>query len=219
MAIDKFTHETAVGPITNGAAQTLAFSEPYLVRAVLVGVSDILFHRWNVEAVEAKAGAAKGSKAKKTDDLESYVYRNDLGQLCVPGEYVRGAIINAAKFRQDPRSPRKSAMDLFKAGVVTLTPLAPINANGEPVTVKPQPWDYEHRCRVTVQRNGITRTRPAMKTGWTITVDHMVNLPEYIPPDLLHEVLVNAGRLIGIGDFRPTYGRFAVSRFEALIQA
>src|SRR5437667_10570271 len=109
--------ETAIGPVTNGGADTIALSEPYLVRAVLVGVSDFLYHRWNVESVEAKGKAAKGSKAKKTDDLESYVYRDDLGRLCIPGEYVRQSIINAAKFRQDPRSPRKSAMDLFKAGI------------------------------------------------------------------------------------------------------
>jgi len=168
--------------------------------------------------VEAKGKAAKGSRAKKTDDVESFVYRNDSKQLCVPGEYVRQSIIHAAKFRQDPRSPRKSAMDLFKAGIVTLTPLAPVNANGESLTEQPQAWDYLHQCRVTVQRNGITRTRPAMRAGWTITVDLMVNLPEYIPVDVLHDVLVNAGRLIGLGDFRPTYGRFAVGRFEGLTE-
>ena len=210
--------ETAVGPVTNEANRMIALSEPCLVRAVLVGTADLLFHRWNVESVEAKSKAAKGSKAKKMDDLESFVYRNDIGQLCVPGEYVRQSLIHAAKFRQDPRSPRKSAMDLFKAGVMTLTPLAPVNANGEPLQSKPQAWDYEHRCRVTVQRNGITRTRPAMKAGWTISVDLMINLPEYIPIDVLHEVLVNAGRLIGLGDFRPTYGRFAIARFETLAE-
>jgi len=206
--------DTDLGPVTNGGAPLIALSEPMLVRAVLVGTADLLFHRWNVEGVAEKAKAAKGSKAKKSDDLESYVYRNDVGQLCVPGEYVRQAIINAAKFRQDPRSPRKSAMDLFKAGIVSLTPLAPINANGVSVSGKRQAWDYEHQCRVTVQRNGITRTRPAMRAGWTVSVDLLVNLPEYIPVDVLHDVLVNAGRLIGLGDFRPTYGRFAVARFE-----
>jgi hypothetical protein len=206
--------DTDLGPVTNDGAPLLILSEPNVVRAVLVGTADLLFHRWSIEGVAAKSNAAKGSKAKKTDDLESFVYRNEVGQLCVPGEYVRQAIISAAKFRQDPRSPRKSAMDLFKAGIVSLTPLAPVNANGAPVNGKLQAWDYAHQCRVTVQRNGITRTRPAMRAGWTISVDVLVNLPEYIPIDVLHDVLVNAGRLIGLGDFRPTYGRFAVARFE-----
>jgi len=101
-------------------------------------------------------------------------------------------------------------MDLFKAGVITLTPLASLGVAD---------WDYEHRCRVTVQRNGVTRCRPAMKVGWTIAVDLMVNLGEYIPPEALHDVLVNAGRLVGVGDFRPTYGRFAVVRYDAITES
>jgi hypothetical protein len=199
---------TVIGPVvTNGALSTINFSCPYIVRTRIAGTTDFLFHKWNCEAVEAKSRAAKGSRAKKTDDIETYVYRNDRQELCIPGEYVRQAIINAAKFRQDPRSPRKSAMDLYKAGILALTPLATLG-----VTV----WDYEHRCRVKLQQNSITRCRPAMKAGWTMELDLMVNLPEYIPADALHDVLVNAGRLIGIGDFRPTYGRFGVRSFDAV---
>ena len=198
----------AIGPeVTNGGAAVISLSEPYIVRVGVVGVADILFHRWNVEAVAEKGRAAKGSKAKKTDDIESYVYRTPTGELAVPGDYLRGSIINAAKFRQDPRSPRKSAMDLFKAGVVALTPLASFGVSA---------WDYEHRCRVTIQRNGVTRCRPALRGGWTLEVDLLVNLPEYIPPDVLHDVVANAGRLIGLADYRPTYGRFAIKAFEVI---
>lgn len=200
-----------VGPEpTNGAQTVIESSMPYIASVRIVGVADLLFHRWNCEAVDAKSKAAKGSKAKKADDVESYVYRNDAGELAIPGEYLRQAVIHAAKFRQDPRSPRKSAMDLFKAGVVALTPLA---------TLGVREWDYEHRCRVTVQRAGITRCRPAMRAGWSADIQLLVNLPEYIPPDVLQDVIVNAGRLIGLADFRPTYGRFSVARFEVLVDA
>ena len=121
------------------------------------------------------------------------------------------SIVNAAKYRQDPRSPRKSAMDLYKAALVSLKPLCPItNVAGE----LPKVWDFEHRCRVQVQRNGITRCRPAFREGWKVEVPLMVNLPEYVSPRDLHEVISAAGRLIGVGDFRPTYGRFQVVAFE-----
>ena len=163
------TTAIAIGPeVTNGAKEIIETSVPYGVRVSIVGVADMLFHRWNCEAVEAKGKAAKGSKAKKEDNIESYVYRNDEGEICLPGEYLRQSIIHAAKFHQDPRSPRKSAMDLYKAGIVSLTPIASLGVSA---------WDYEHRCRVTVQRNGITRVRPAMKTGWATEIDLMVNLP------------------------------------------
>ncbi len=192
---------------TSGGDEAISFSEPFAVEATIEGVADILFHRWNVEAVAEKAAAAKGSKAKKSDDIESYVYRDDAGMISLPGEYLRGAIINAAKYRQDPRSPRKSAMDLFKAGIVSLTPLASLGV---------EDWDYEHKCRVTIQRNGITRTRPALKVGWRATFVLSSVLPEYIPPQMLNEVIGAAGRLVGVGDFRPTYGRFSVVGFKVL---
>jgi hypothetical protein len=155
--------------------------------------------------VDAKSKAAKNSKAKKEDDIESYVWRNDKNELCIPGEYFRQSIIHAAKFKQDPRSPRKSAMDLFKAGVVTLSNLS---------TLKKTDWDYLDTRRVTVQRAGINRTRPAMKMGWKVDVDFQILTPEYIDSVLFQDVLNMAGRLVGVGDFRPTYGRFMITKYK-----
>lgn len=193
--------------VTNGAEETIAAGYPYQVAVTVQGAADFLFHRWNNEAVEAKSKAAKGSKAKKSDDVESYVYRNDAGELCIPGEYLRMAIVNAAKYRQDPRSPRKSAMDLFKAAVISITPLASLGVTE---------WDYEDRRRVVVQRNGITRVRPAMKAGWKASFDLQVNIPEYVDQNTLRETIEVAGRLIGLGDFRPTFGRFGIVGFGAV---
>jgi hypothetical protein len=55
-----------------------------------------------------------------------------------------------------------------------------------------------------------------MLAGWEATFEALVQTPEYISPDELHEVIVQAGRLVGIADFRPTYGRFSVVRFEVV---
>lgn len=195
----------ALNEPTNGAVATIEAGVPYRVEVTIRGDADLLMHRWNCEAVAEKAKAAKGSAAKKTDDIESYVYRDDEGFLCLPGEYLRQAIIGASKFRQDPRSPRKSAMDLTKAAIVSLTPLASLGK---------REWDYEHRCRVQIQRNGVTRVRPAFKAGWEAVFVLLVTLPEYVSREMLHGLIVDAGRLIGLADFRPTYGRFQVVSFE-----
>lgn len=191
---------------TNGAAATIATGEPFTLDATLHGVADLIMHRWNCEAVDSKSKAAKGSKAKKSDDVESYVYRNDAGEICIPGVYVHQAIIHAAKFKQDPRSPRKSAMDLMKAAVIVDPMLASLGTKD---------WDYLDTRRVVVQRNGISRTRPAMKAGWTFDISITVLLPEYVNQDFLVELLNMAGRLIGIADNRPTYGRFVLKSFSA----
>lgn len=197
-----------LNPVSNDADNQIAQGEPYIADITITGSSALLFHRWSNESVAEKASAAKGSKAKKTDDVESYVYRvpgtNEIG---LPGEYLRMAVIYAAKFRQDPRSPRKSAFDLFKAGIASLTETASLGTDK---------WDYLDMRRVQVQRNAITRSRPAFMAGWQANFQMQVLLPEYIAPDLFLDVLTQAGRLIGVGDFRPTYGRFQVTNFEVL---
>ena len=194
-----------IGPVSNGGAHDIAMTQPYAAKVVIEGTAPLLFHRWNVEAVAEKAKAAKGSRAKKEDNVESYVYRDERGHLCLPGEYFRQSVIHAARYVQDPRSPRKSAMDLFKAGLLVLTDLASLGKDT---------WDFIDQRRVTVQRNGLTRHRPAMHRGWKATFEMQVILPEYITRDILGAAMLNAGRLVGIGDFRPTYGRFQVVEFK-----
>ena len=174
-------------------------------------MSDLLFHRWNDEAIAEKAAAAKGSNAKKVDYVESYLYRTEEGDIGLPGEYVRQACIAAAKFQQDPRSTRKTAFDLAKAAIVSLTTVASLGVKN---------YDYDDKRRVTIMRAGITRTRPAMKAGWKATMEFMVNIPEYVRPKdgalSLYSLLAYAGRIVGVGDFRPTYGRFVVTKFEVV---
>lgn len=201
---------TAISDTSNDGAEAIGVTMPYTVEAVIEGTAPFLFHRWSVDSVEAKARAAKGSAAKKTDDVESYVYRCADGTIGIPGQYLKGSIAGpqgAAKFRQDPRSPRKSALDLYRAGVQVVTDVASLGSAN---------WDYLDRQRVTVQRSGVTRTRPAFHPGWKATFRILVLTPEYVSSQDLHDVLVNAGRLVGIGDFRPTFGRFQVNSFEVL---
>lgn len=197
-------------PPTNGADDSIALGAPYRAAVKLHGVADFLFHRYDPDAVAGQKAAKKGSTAKTTDNVESFVYRmheDARGELAMPGDYLRGSIAMAAKYFQDPRSPRKSAMDLVKAGVIPLTPLASFGAVD---------WDYMDRRRVQVNRNGVTRSRPAMRAGWSVEHILMVTTPEYIPPDFLREILVRAGQLVGVGDFRPTFGRYAIDKFEIL---
>jgi hypothetical protein len=194
-----------IGPTSNAAARTIDLTIPYAVSVTIEGTADLLFHRWQTEAVAEQAAAAKNSKAKKTDNVEAYVWRNADGELCLPGEYLRRSIVMAAKYKQDPRSPRKSAMDLVNASVISATDLASLGKTT---------WDFLDRRRVTIQRAGITRTRPGVAKGWRAQFFLSVLSPEYIDPAFLRDLISSAGRLVGVGDFRPTYGRFDTVAFD-----
>jgi hypothetical protein len=193
--------------VSNDGADDISTEEPYRAMVELTGKSDMLFHAWSNEAVAEKAKAKKNSAAKKTDNIESYVYRMPNKNLAIPGSYLKGSIVNAARWKQDPRSPRKSAMDLYRAGILMLTTYADLGVDK---------WDYLDKSRVTVQRAAITRTRPAMLAGWKAIFEVMVQTPEYISRADLHDVISNAGKLVGLADNRPSYGRFFISKFEVI---
>ena len=98
-------------------------------------------------------------------------------------------------------------MKLFQAATSPLTELASLGKAD---------WDYLDERRVVVQQSAITRQRPAFNAGWRAQFQFIVNLPEYVSPHFFHDVLALAGRIVGVGDFRPTYGRFQVVEFKVL---
>src|SRR5262249_53848336 len=196
---------TDTGPNSNDGEAAALATAPYRITFTIRGVADLLFHRWSNEDVAAKAAAKRGSATKKTDNLEAYVWRDDDEMVCLPGVYMHKALIEAGKFMQDPRSSRaKQACDLFKAAFVPVTLLAPLGPT----------WEIEDKRRMVVNRAGITRTSPGFKAGWEATFDFDVILPEYVSPDMFHEALSLAGRVIGLAQYRPTYGRFQIVKFD-----
>ena len=55
-----------------------------------------------------------------------------------------------------------------------------------------------------------------MRQGWQAKFELIVLTPEYIDPMQLHQVTSQAGLLVGVGDFRPTFGRFVITNWEVL---
>ena len=205
-----FHMELKTSQLSNDAKFQITKETPFCANVRLQGTQDILFHKWSSEDVESKAEAKKGSEQKKTDNLEAYVYRNEQGQICIPGRYIVRAVVEAARSFQDPRSSRKTAKDLVQAAVMCDELLSPILINGEPAVN----WEYEDRQRVCIMRSAITRTRPAFKKGWEVEFSLVSLVPDLVTPDFLRKLVDNAGLLIGLGDFRPTYGRFRVTHWD-----
>jgi hypothetical protein len=184
-----------------------------ILGVTIEGVSKLLMHRYDCEAVATKSKAAKGSSEKKSDNVESYVYRDEDGNLCVPAENLHASLATSAKSFQDPRSPRKSAMDLFKAGVLVLPDLLTLKRpGGEPYAT----WDFTDTRRVVVSQSAVSRTRPGLEAGWRLDADIQILLPDLISTPLLRDVLANAGAVVGLCDFRPRFGRFQITRAEVV---
>lgn len=68
---------------------------------------------------------------------------------------------------------------------------------------------YTLRKGVAVQKSRIIRIRPMIPTGWSMTFDIEFDEGIVNPKNLL-KAMADAGSLVGLGDWRPKFGRFLV---------
>jgi hypothetical protein len=66
---------------------------------------------------------------------------------------------------------------------------------------------------VIIQRNRIPRARPRFD-NWNLEFEIVNKDPTIINKDVLKQILIDAGKYYGIGDYRPDYGLFEVIKFE-----
>jgi len=203
------TKATVFEGVSNGAKEAIDQSAPYTVDITIEGTAKMLMHCWNNEAVNEKAIAKKGSAQKKTDNLESYVLRDEDDYIVIPTLNFCASIRDAGKSFADPASPRKSMRDRLKAIIVPDKEFARIN-NGQ------TQWDFVDARRVVIKMAGITRNRPGFYEGWRATFRIMVLEPEFLPLAKLIEITDSAGKFNGLGDFRPTFGRYRVADVQVI---
>jgi hypothetical protein len=97
-----------------------------------------------------------------------------------------------------------------QAAVFCATPHAVINHAGpkdkDKLYADPR---YTLRKGVAVQKSRIIRIRPMIPTEWSMTFD--IEFDEgIVNPKNLFKAMADAGSLVGIGDWRPKFGRFLV---------
>lgn len=197
---------------TGEAAREARFvhEKPYQALVTVEGVAHLICHKFDCDEVEAKAAASKGSKTKKTDNLESYVYRVPGTNECgIPGKNVKAMLTSkkngAAKSFSDPRSKMKSAAEMMQASIFVEPEVASLGK---------KTWDFVDRSHMNVQNRGIVRLRPGFTKGWHLSFIVNVVQPALVPPEFLRQVIDHAGNFCGLGDSRPDYGRFVVVEYE-----
>ncbi|HXJ49152.1 MAG TPA: hypothetical protein VNF91_08290, partial [Candidatus Acidoferrum sp.] len=62
----------------------------------------------------------------------------------------------------------------------------------------------------------VMRTRPRFPSGWRCAFEITLMPSAGVNVEDVRQALTVAGALSGLGDFRPRYGRFKVTGFEAL---
>ena len=88
----------------------------------------------------------------------------------------------------------------------------PVMLNGNHVT---EPSKIDRRVGKTSTGVAKPTNRPLFKAGHRLRFLMYVKFTD-IPPEVVRDILIWAGRRHGIGDYRPEHGRFEVERFELL---
>jgi hypothetical protein len=175
----------------------------------LTSVSGLICHNGRLanplDPIAKEMKRVSGKRAKTDADFEELARLEFLGGLylhngepCLPGEVIEAALVEAArKMRRGQQA---------KAGILSNENF-PIEYDG-PRTAN-ELWADE-RFRLTVgvkvQKNKVMRTRPIFRE-WAseISVDFM---PGQLNRAEVEEMVRTAGTIVGIGDWRPKFGRF-----------
>jgi hypothetical protein len=179
------------------------------------GVSPLLCHNGQTadpRNTYAKAMKAVSGKRKKTDaDYDEMarlewlagLYRID-GDLVLPDYVIESAMIKGAmKSKRGPQA---------KCGLF-FTEHASLQFDGKPDVIDDgtltdmfESGQFTHTIGVKVGMAKVMRTRPVFR-NWSITAVAQYD-PDVLNLREVEEIAIDAGKLVGVGDWRPKHGRF-----------
>lgn len=189
----------------------------YTVDVSVIGIAPLMQHRYPMPDFSASGKGGKKSTGSHdyTQEWREYFYTDSDGNIYQPAEHFDAAIKKAATNFKVTGKRGKSYKDLVSASVF----ISPDRIYHEGFKVpdeldtdadKPLYIDYRP---VVVQRARVPRARPTFKAGWKLDFEIQV-IDDEMPADILQDILTLAGKSVGIGDYRPRFGRFNVAHFE-----
>ncbi|HEX2578660.1 MAG TPA: hypothetical protein VHK88_20115 [Aquihabitans sp.] len=183
------------------------------VRISIEGTAPLLCH--NIQLADplnpiAKAMKAISAKRKKTEDDHEQLARLEFeGGLYlapgvgpyVPGVNIEKSIVEGARITKQGKQVER--------GLFVTDNEVPLLYQG-PRAVEDLWADVNFRSSMAVKvgQARVMRTRPIFRS-WALDVDAEVD-PALLDMANLSAICEDAGRMVGIGDYRPRFGRFDV---------
>ena len=135
-------------------------------------------------------------------------------EIVQPAEHIWRAMVKAASNFKIKGKRGKTFKDLVMSAVVIEPDLIPHGRKlPEDIDYDPSKPVYIDVRPVRVQRSRVLRERLALAKGWKLSFDILVFEDDF-PKETLQAILAYAGQYIGIGDYRPKFGRFMITKFE-----
>ncbi len=187
------------------------------IRVRIQGVTPLLMNRFTEESeVKVSGGTSAvqiGDKGTPRAQAEKKAYKDDDGNLYVPGPNIFSCIIQAGTFHKVGKSKvTTSKSSLIPAGIAVEEIICPLHTTD---------FEVDSRSVVIPSTGGrIMCHRPrldAWEVEFTLSVD-----TDMFAPNFVRQLLDDAGKKVGLGDYRPSrkgpFGRFVVVGWEILAE-
>lgn len=185
------------------------------IAITIQGTTSLLMNRFTENAEVSVSGGTspvmRGDKGTPREQAERKRYCDEQGNLYLPGPNIFACIINAGRFHKVGKRQLTTAKEsLIPAGLSVLDLVCPL---------KEAAWEVDSRSVVNPSTGGrVMCYRPRVdkwSTTFTLEIDEQV-----FSPNLVRAVIDDAGKKIGLGDFRPVrkgpFGKFVVTNWQVV---
>jgi len=191
------------------------------IKITIQGITPLLMNRFTEEAeIKVSGGTAvtfRGDKGTPREQAESKRYSDPDGFLFVPGPNIFSCLIAAGAFHKAGRSKLTThKTSLIPAGIaIDDLVCALVNENDEPE----KDWEVDSRSVVIPSTGGRIMCHRPRVDKWRLSFVADVDTSMF-SPTLVRALVDDAGKKIGLGDYRPArkgpFGRFVVVRWQVL---
>ena len=189
------------------------------VNVVLQGMTPLIMNRFTEAAeVQVSGGTSvsfRGDRGSPRDQATPKRYADREGRLYIPGPNLFAAIIAAGSFHKAGKSKITTMKSsLIPAGLMVDDLVCPlVDDMGEPLTA----WEVDSRSVVIPSTGGRIMCHRPRVDKWHLRATLDIDTTMF-SPTLIRAILDDAGKKVGLGDFRPArkgpFGRFVVSKWE-----
>lgn len=192
--------------------------EDMKIEVTISGITPLLMNRFTEANEVAVSGGTsvsyRGDKGTPREQATPKRYADSEGRLYIPGPNIFAAIIAAGTFHKAGKSKLTTMKtSLIPAGLMVDDLICLLtDASGEPLTE----WEVDSRSVVIPSTGGRIMAHRPRVDAWHATFTLDVDTTMFTP-NLVRSVVDDAGKKIGLGDYRPArkgpFGRFVVSRW------
>ncbi len=187
------------------------------IAITITGISPLICNKFSDAAAEKATNGTSGSSANADrgtpqEICESKLYVGLDGDLMIPQPNLLRCIVDGGQFHKIGKRQVSTAKSSLVYGCLDI-------AGAEIPLQYNQPWTIDVRAvRIPSTGGRILAYRP-MFLDWSLSFEADLDV-SIIGPKLFRQIVDDAGKRIGLGDFRPAtkgpFGRFCVDRWDVI---